>query len=905
MGERHGGFVALLRGRTARSRAVASTIVLATLAAGIATPVQADDDALSFADARLRACAETALNVEPGTPITATDMAGLTAFTCDNYQYTEDYSPLQYATGLESLHLTYGPWDLAQYLPAMTHLQDLAFSSLASQQVVDALSSLTELRSLEIPGGVSDLSPLSGLTSLEHLSLFANHQVTSLDPIASLTELRALDLDQSAVASLDPVAGLQHLEFLDIASTEIKDFTALTSYPSLSTLIATCWPEVDPSPVGQVTTLEVLYLQGCGIDDARFFSELTQLRELHVDRNSLFDLRPLAALPHLTTLTATRQLATAAPVNVCVPHVLDLPYDVDGSQVTRSAIFSYSGADEGGVVTWIQPGADNDLKFTNASGTYSGTLRSPTNAGGPAYANCAFSAAPTVTISGGNTVGSTLTVSFDGAWNPAPAGWTEQLWMRDGIAGLDNGLSYVVQPADAGHVITFRLKGNRPGYEVRVSTSNAILIPLKFDSTWQPALSSAPTATDSTHVVLPAWLPDAGTATCSWTLAGVALNTEGACQVSLPATSGGKTLAGTVALTGTGYDSAIYQIPAATVLKTFGELDWVGRINDGVNYSTVDVGAKFTAKLPTYKGAAPTAFRYQWTRNGAAIAGATSSTYVATTADAGKNIGLDFTATRLGYAPSTSQAIDVFKVRPIFTTRPVPTVAGTSAVGYTLTAKAGTWSPAATLSYQWYRNGKAISGATKSTYKATTADGGQKLTVKVTAKKSGYTSASKTSASITVLKRFTVTATPTISGTAKVKYTLTAKTGTWGPGTVTKSYQWYRNGKAIAGATKSSYKLSAKDAYASITVKVTGKKSGYLSVAKTSSVKTPAGVKYSNCAALTKDYPGGVATSSSTIDKVRGVPADGILSTTYVSSKLYALNASRDADKDGWACEPN
>lgn len=95
--------------------------------------------------------------------------------------------------------------------------------------------------------------------------------------------------------------------------------------------------------------------------------------------------------------------------------------------------------------------------------------------------------------------------------------------------------------------------------------------------------------------------------------------------------------------------------------------------------------------------------------------------------------------------------------------------------------------------------------------------------------------------SLAPLKQFTSTPTPTTSGTAKVGKTLTAKPGTWKPSGVKLSYQWYRSGSKISGATKSSYKLTSKDKAKKITVKVTGTKSGYLSVTKTS--KSTAAVK--------------------------------------------------------------
>lgn len=80
-------------------------------------------------------------------------------------------------------------------------------------------------------------------------------------------------------------------------------------------------------------------------------------------------------------------------------------------------------------------------------------------------------------------------------------------------------------------------------------------------------------------------------------------------------------------------------------------------------------------------------------------------------------------------------------------------------------------------------------------------------------------------------------ATPKISGTAKVGKTLKAKPGTWKPTEVKVSYQWLRNGKAIKGANKASYKLTRADRGKKISVKVTGKLAGASTVGKTSSSK--------------------------------------------------------------------
>lgn len=174
-----------------------------------------------------------------------------------------------------------------------------------------------------------------------------------------------------------------------------------------------------------------------------------------------------------------------------------------------------------------------------------------------------------------------------------------------------------------------------------------------------------------------------------------------------------------------------------------------------------------------------------------------------------------------------------------FKRAPTPTIAGTSTVGQTLTAVPGTWSPTPTkLSYRWYRSGTAISGATGKTYKVATADAGKKLSVKVTATRSGYTTTSRTSAAKTVSAVFKTAPTPTISGTTIVGQTLTAIPGTWSPSPAKLSYRWYRSGTAITGATAKTYRLTASDARQKITVRVTASRPGYATTRKTSAAKT-------------------------------------------------------------------
>lgn len=165
-----------------------------------------------------------------------------------------------------------------------------------------------------------------------------------------------------------------------------------------------------------------------------------------------------------------------------------------------------------------------------------------------------------------------------------------------------------------------------------------------------------------------------------------------------------------------------------------------------------------------------------------------------------------------------------------------PTVKGSATLGSTVTLTAGSWGPApVSLSYQWKRNGVAITGATGTSYRLTFADWGKTVSVAVTGSKAGYLSTSVESAStakITGLS-FKKTYAPSISGKAKVGSKLTAKVKAWSP-KPPFAYQWLRNGQPIAGATKPTYVLQGDDAGKTIKVRVTAQKEGYAPIWKDS-----------------------------------------------------------------------
>ncbi|MBZ4487314.1 phosphatase PAP2 family protein [Microbacterium sp. cx-55] len=75
--------------------------------------------------------------------------------------------------------------------------------------------------------------------------------------------------------------------------------------------------------------------------------------------------------------------------------------------------------------------------------------------------------------------------------------------------------------------------------------------------------------------------------------------------------------------------------------------------------------------------------------------------------------------------------------------------------------------------------------------------------------------------------------TPAVGGTPVVGQTLTATPGAWTPTPVTFGYQWFRGSAAIAGATSADYTVGFADVGQTLSVEVTGSKSGYVPQTRT------------------------------------------------------------------------
>jgi hypothetical protein len=141
---------------------------------------------------------------------------------------------------------------------------------------------------------------------------------------------------------------------------------------------------------------------------------------------------------------------------------------------------------------------------------------------------------------------------------------------------------------------------------------------------------------------------------------------------------------------------------------------------------------------------APTEYRYEWLREEAGHktlireetlgAGTSSSEYVVQAADEGDTVSCAVIA-KDSEGPSATQAeSNAVTVAVKLKNTELPVISGTAKEGETLKCSEGKWNQSVGVTYQWLREGKAISGATTAEHKVVKEDLGNLLYCEVKAK---------------------------------------------------------------------------------------------------------------------------------------------------------------------------
>jgi len=431
----------------------------------------------------------------------------------------------------------------------------------------------------------------------------------------------------------------------------------------------------------------------------------------------------------------------------------------------------------------------------------------------------------------------TITTS---AWNPANTSLS-YVWTRDGAAipGA-TGSTYQLQFADIGKIVAARVTGSAPGYTSVMLSLEGTKVESGDITSVEPKIIGSVKVGETVTVDPGTWGPGYVDYAYQWVLDNMIMSGATGASYTITEQDAADTgkphfLSVTVSGTKLGYGTRSHTSPTARI-----GLAEMQKSADPFITGTPTVGETLTAHAPALAPEATTV-RYQWIRNFFEIEGATGPQYRLTAADAGQKVHVLAYATRAGHTPLTLPSGELSIASATFDAAPAPTISGAVRVGAPLTAEPGAWAPTPDgMSYQWLRDGVEIPGATSSTYTPGAADRGHRISVETSGSKAGYATQARASgevlvpAAVAVSPRKMGSVAPKISGTAKVGKKLTVRRGGWTPSGVSYSYRWKRNGKAIRGATKASYTLGKKDRRTRITVTVTGRKTGYVTVSRTS-----------------------------------------------------------------------
>ncbi|HTL42557.1 MAG TPA: zinc-dependent metalloprotease family protein [Pseudolysinimonas sp.] len=496
-----------------------------------------------------------------------------------------------------------------------------------------------------------------------------------------------------------------------------------------------------------------------------------------------------------------------------------------------------------------------------------------------------------LTITGTARPGDTLSVTnglnYVGEGSPlTPTGYS-YTWLRNGVAitGVPNASTYLVQSADFGKKITVKVTASKAGW-VSVSTTSSTgptitltgtlvhnQTPAVLDDPINPLKKSVDANLNDVYASgQPAWL--ATTIRYQWYRNGVAISGATSKTYTLSQSADyGKKVSVRVQYLRTGYGT--YTQYAVTTADTLGNY-WL-RANPTApvivgspctNGSCADLTIADRTYFDMRDGGSTIdpsniVATYQWYRDGVAVTGAAGklATYHLTGADKGKRITVRMVVKATGYeadlpsistsagtqvvgtellpgsdtaAPTITKLLD--KSDDFATVLSFTSAAGDGATG--ILRPTGT-STANTVKYQWYRDGVAITNATKPTYTLTTADNGHGIKLRIVTSHGAVGSRTfTTDVRFTDEQDYSIAIDPGHEPYQSTNtWTLGSQGGVYGVGqfqypggllmTPPMKYQWLRAGVPIPGATSDTYTIQAADYNKILSVRYIVGKIGY------------------------------------------------------------------------------
>jgi hypothetical protein len=340
-----------------------------------------------------------------------------------------------------------------------------------------------------------------------------------------------------------------------------------------------------------------------------------------------------------------------------------------------------------------------------------------------AFLNTRSPEAPTLSMNGPSTVGSTLK-AVASTWD-----YTATLsyqWLKNSqpIANA-TGTDYLITSADANSLISVRVSSTKRTLPTASATSVAVLVT-------NPQLPSASITGDArvggTLIGNPI-ANGSNTVSYKWYRDGKLISAATGATYTPTSADLQKSISLVTSVTQVGFPLVVSSSSSRVIglgLISKPAVVLAGKAATG-NTLLINAEIPFGSKAT-----------YQWLRDSQVITGASRAEYKVKPEDLNSLLTAKINLTRTAYTPTSVTSDGVRVVTGEMTKSPTPTISGVASLNKTLSGQVGSWDTGVKFTYQWLRNDVEIPGAVAKTYRVSSLDKGKQLVFRIRATKDGY-----------------------------------------------------------------------------------------------------------------------------------------------------------------------
>ena len=206
---------------------------------------------------------------------------------------------------LYCLECSNSPAELCKLLEDPEQIQYLILNSKEFAFDLTDIEKFQNLYVLEVSSiGVEHAEGIGQITNLTDFCMSTTTKPSDFTFLNSLVNMEYLEIETRHLTDVSFLNYMPNLIHLSISGAiDLTDISAIRNCPGLTELsLHTVTSLQDYAPIADLSDLDILCMDDCGLKDVSFLSSLTNLTYVSLNDNEITDLSPLEALPLLSDL---------------------------------------------------------------------------------------------------------------------------------------------------------------------------------------------------------------------------------------------------------------------------------------------------------------------------------------------------------------------------------------------------------------------------------------------------------------------------------------------------------------------------------------------------------------------------------------------------------------------------